>query len=315
MNKNEAQLQVIVDHINLRTLEKAKRLSVDKDFLSSVENLQKKWNIEPKAPSMEIFSTVFRVDHVLVFFAFGKKHTAEDWSQLLIDINTMIVEPNRLDPNSDFGLVVIGICFGLTRQNILERWDLLEMIATQGKYPWGDIKVEDPINELRRHTGKNWTILYLTYLLENTGFDLSKLDSSFKRWMTSSTESLKIGNIVIDHELIPIFLRILNNQLDQRGRNQDVSLRLKPGTTFRDIERMWPFVEAVMAETFEQTDKKTRIWDTFPRDSFIWEQKHLHRNTYEKAYEDYLKEHPEEEVVDLSSIIRNLSRHRKGEGQ
>ena len=103
MNKNEAQLQVIVDHINLRTLEKAKRLSVDKEFLSSVENLQKKWNIEPKAPSVEIFSTVFRVDHVLVFFAFGKKHTAEDWSQLLIDINTMIVEPNRLDPNSDFG--------------------------------------------------------------------------------------------------------------------------------------------------------------------------------------------------------------------
>lgn len=307
---NNTQHHKVVEHLTSRALEKAKRLSVDPDFHLAIEKFRKRWNMKIVPLSEELFDKVIRYDHVLVYCIFKRRPTEDEWSRLNKDLDTNIIIPFELDPDKDIGLGVAAVCFGLTRENIINQWELMKIVATQGAAPWDQIVVEDRVGRLRLYAGSVLTIAHLALMLHNNDLDLGALAPSVRRWVRHALEFLRVDDSVINPESVPTILESNGIRPNQRTQRQnEILLRIRPETTLADIQRIWPFVEVVKLENYHEETKRTRIWRNFERDSFILEKRELDESSFRDAYNVWLSNHPEEEPVDISSIIRALGRY------
>jgi hypothetical protein len=95
----------------------------------------------------------------------------------------------------------------------------------------------------------------------------------------------------------------------------DLFIKITSETSLEDIKRTWPQVEMRKKEWLRNKKNKpfptrTRVWRTYDRDIFIWRRVKEDGMSWEKAFDEWLRVHPEdaEDAVELSAVIKAVKR-------
>lgn len=117
-NRLFAKRNEIVDWKFTRTLEEAKRLSINAEFQKALETIRKRYQISPKRQGEVI-------DPQLVLGDYTVHVTEQDKEKLNSELSALAdkFDLRWFDEGDDYGLIVGALCYGLTPDNLTEHWD------------------------------------------------------------------------------------------------------------------------------------------------------------------------------------------------
>ena len=93
---------------------------------------------------------------------------------------------------------------------------------------------------------------------------------------------------------------------DPETREPFAHLPIGPDLTLQDVKDMWEMVEEArswLSDRLGEPATRPRVRRNFARDLFIWKAVNQLGQTYEAAYDEWLREHPYDEPVETSAII------------
>jgi hypothetical protein len=300
-SKNRLHKGEIREYKIQRALEKAKLLSVNSEFQAGVEKIREKWGINPSLPTD--FEDLYP-DVVIKHRVFGAEPNENELKELLTDLKKLC-ESCGMDWRFDFGLIVTSICFGLTAEDILNNWEEISFTAAKEASPGVEVVLFRKGAEDIKKMGVFLTIAYLGNLLSDSDVNLNTLPVSIREWLNFSIECTRIDEGFINPSLIPNLIKEMKAcPKDEPDGEVEIYLRIRPETVKADVDRTWPQVEMAKLEFWGETPARGRIWINYERDIFIWKKVNEEGMTYENAYDEWLIKQPDDEVVEISAIIK-----------
>ncbi len=287
----------IIEWKETRALEQAKILSVNTLFQDAINSLRQKYQINNLIGDGKIY-----VEEVLSDFT---SHLSdEEYYQLSSDLEDVARKFNLDYKGEDEGLLVAALCYGITPDNILNHWESMKFVIARTRRPGVQIVVDNHLR-LKEKIYYMIIIAHLCTQLIKLGGRISLPEPLSKMVI----EALKrFGKIETRERAETIFQRIADKKMKPK-----LYIEVVGNTTLKDVQRTWPQVELRQIEYFGQTNdvgfkKRSRVWRTYARDVFIWNKVKSDGLTYEAAYDEWLNQHPDEEVVELTAVIKSVNR-------
>jgi hypothetical protein len=297
LNKSEE----IVDWKINRTLEEAKLLSVAPEFHKAVVKLRERWKIIPCLHENII-------QPALVLRECTSHLSNEERKQMEKDIQDLAkkFDLDWLDEGEDYGLIVGAICYGLTPENLTTNWEKIQLSMASTRTP-GVRLIRYNQDHIKKLGANLIVISYLFLQLRKTGMQF-EFPEPIREVVLGALRS--VGKLGETAERATEFIQ----KLQKAHSPTDLYIKVNRNTTLEDIKRTWPQVELRKAEYLRHPEgrrnspKRRRIWRTYERDIFIWRKVKKSHMTYEAAYEEWLAAHSEEEPVEITAIIKAVSR-------
>jgi hypothetical protein len=260
--------------------EKAKILSSNKTFVDKVKALRARWNIHPHLPETGPGGPILVPENILQAWVFGEsKPSEQEWQRLREELHTELCEPFDLDWFQDEGIIVGAVCFGLTRENIIDQWDRISFTLAIYISPGVTIEVRTA-----ESPGRSYPPMVVTYLL-----DLLK----------------QYG--ISEKDLPADIQQRIEYVLKLPSQPSQLLLYIDPTTTHEDVDKTWPQVEWYKKDLWGEKGTDKREWRTYERTTFIWLKVKQNKVTYDAAYNEWLKMHPDEVPVDIAGIKKAVS--------
>jgi hypothetical protein len=285
----------IIEWKTTRALEAAKILSVNQEFQTNIQHLRKKYRIQNGIGKGEILAGV-------ALEQYTSHLDDQDYQQLIKDLQGL-AKTFELDwEGEDEGLIVAAVCYGVTPENILSHWESMKLLIAKTRISGVRLFVDSHIR-LKEKLIYMTIVSHLCTQLLRCGGKINLPDP-----LEIVFEALKsVGKIDTKERAEAMLQKIKDVKLAP-----DLYLKISRNTTIKDVQRTWPQVELRQAEIFgKDTPKKAatrRQWRTYSRDIFIWRRVKLDGLTYEAAYNEWLDAHQEEMPVEISAIIKSVSK-------
>lgn len=277
-------------------LENAKRLSVNKEFHEDIEAWRKKWGVnsgykDPYIHPMErpLFPESYKpaLPSARVIWRQRGKHLSSEERKIMFEEMKDIAHKHSLNfEGDDFGLVTVAAFYGLMPDVVIERWDQISSTISQEMssevkifiYPYINKSVEKLFLAI---------INYFVDKIEENGIVLEMPTSIQKLVSKARTRGYQIDSLDWDENVKPEML-----------------LKLSPLSSKNDISRIWPHVMFQQSRLWPDFVKKPRKWRNYERDFFIWKKVKREGYTYEKAYDLWLDNNPDDKIVEISAVIK-----------
>lgn len=291
----------IADWKITRGLEEAKLLSVNSEFQRAVAEIRKRWNIIPKVREGYIDALAELNEYASHLSDEERKSLYEDLRVLATKFN---LEWSDEDEAEDQGLIVAAVCYGLTPDTILNHWDKIKYTIAKSRTP-GIRVMRDTHSHIKEKIADMTVIAYLFLRLRNLGVKV-ELPEPIRGLVMTALKS--IGKVDTAEKAVKIIQQIQEAELPI-----DLSIRIEQDTTLEDIKRTWPQVELRKIEFLKGRGRKKarfrkRVWRTYSRDIFIWKRVNHHGQSYKEAYDEWLSNNPEEQAVEISAVIKSVSK-------
>lgn len=284
-----------------RSLEQAKALSIDSKFHNAIYKIRKRYNISPQLKE-GAFDPYILLDK-------RTSHLSDEDRELLNkDLGDLAkrfdLDWDKENESDDFGLIVVALCYGLTPDNILNHWDEMKHTIAKTRTP-GIRVISDSGHRLKQYLTSLLVIAYTFRQLWDLGIKVELPKPILDMVVTA----MKLFGKVNKPE---VALRVIES-IQKAEFPVELHLRIERSTTLEDIRRTWPQIELRKIEYLKKEEKhkskkRKRIWRTYTRDIFIWQRVHRDRITYEKAYEEWLSNNPEDDPVEITAVIKAVNR-------
>ena len=290
---------VIVDWKINRTLEEAKRLSVNSEFQMILSEIRDRYRISPRRQDKLINIGVVLDKYTAHLSAQKSKNLEQELSDLADKFHL-----NWFDEGDDYGLIVGALCYGLTPENLTTHWDQLKYSMSKTRTPGARIFLDYQDN-VKEKLISMIVISYLFLQLRKAGVPIS-LPEPIRQVIEEALKTL--GRAGETPERASEYIKKFNDtHFDPR-----VFINIELDTTLEDIKRTWPQVEMRKVELLlppakESLRPRGRVWRNYERDIFVWRKVKKHGVTYEQAYDAWLSEHPDDQVVELTAVIKSVS--------
>jgi hypothetical protein len=288
-----------------RTLEKAKRLSVNAQFQDAVQQIRERWNITPHLYK----ESWLYPDTILREWAFAHTPSNDEWQALQTDLKTHLAIPFNLDWQYDYALIVAAVCLGLTTENLSVNWEKIWAVAVQESTP--GVSLVTRTDERRKVLGAALTIAYLAKMIHDMGFSLGGLPEPIREWVQFALECCRVGSESLDIAKAPLVMKALKTGPRQPPDAElELYIRIRHDTTKADVIRTWPQVELRKVEMWGKKasvskNKRIRQWKTFQRDVELTD---LYEELadYDEVIYEYERRHPQELVPSYTDSGRPL---------
>lgn len=268
-----------------RVLEKAKILSINMSFQDDLNEIRTKWRIEAGIKEKYPHS------HPKIVLENYTKHLdPKEQRKMLSDLEDL-ARKYKLDFSKDFGLISVAVFYGLEPEILLEQWDEIKYTATSIMSLWTTDVIVHPYSDAVKESFYLATISFLLDQLNQNNIEIEIPNT--------------IRDIVNQATTGEYQLEIVNENEEFRP---EIFIRVHPSTSRKDIKRFWHRVEFEKAKLWPESGVKSRTWRTFRRDVYIWKKIRLENLTFDDAYDQWLNEHPEEEILDISTIKKGVKK-------
>lgn len=276
--------QSIIETKLHRAKQKAQALSTNEEFVKKVKALRVEWNITPSLPEVlpgEDPEEKLSPENILQKWAFSDSNASSQKRQMLMDdLETELCKPFDLNWFHDFGIIVGAVCFGLTRENILEHWDRISFTLAKEVSPGVTIEVRTKMSGDRLMSAL--AVTALLHLLEEHGISRQVLPVSIQ-------EAIK-------------YVQDLPRQTPQ------LLLHIEPNTSRNDVVRTWPQVQGYQQDLWGMPKSKTREWREYERDTAIGILVNKREMSLDEAYDAWLNDNPTVKPLSISTIKRGANK-------
>ena len=289
----------IVDWKINRTLEEAKRLSVNSEFQMMLSEIRGRYRISPRRQDRFINIGVVLDEYTAHLSAQESKNLEQELSELADKFHL-----NWFDEGDDYGLIVGALCYGLTPDNLTTHWDQLKYSMSKTRTPGARIFLDYQDN-VKEKLISMIVVSYLFLQLRKADVPIS-LPEPIRQVIEEALKTL--GRAGETPERAAEYIKKFNDTFfDPR-----VFINIELDTTLEDIKRTWPQVEMRKVEWLlppakESLRPRGRVWRNYERDIFVWRKVKKHGMTYEQAYNAWLSEHPDDQIVELTAVIKSVS--------
>jgi hypothetical protein len=283
-----------------RTLEEAKTLSVNADFQESVAEIRERYGIEPRIQSEFI-------DPGAVLQEYTKHLDEEALQKLENDLSELSRKFDLIwvDEGEDYGLIVGALCYGLTPEILTRHWGEIRYSMSKTRTPGVKLML-DTGHRMKEKLADQIVLSYLFLRLREYGISVD-LPEPIREVLKEALGN--VGRMGSTAERAAESIK----RIREKFITPELYIRIVRNTTLEDVKRTWPQVEMRKTEWLRGAGRRTspdrkRTWRTYERDIFVWRRVNRDGLTYEKSYNEWLEAHPEDEVVELSAVIRSVRR-------
>jgi|GEM_PF-1836293 len=289
----------IVDWKISRTLELAKRLSVNSEFQKALSEIRDRYRVSPRRQDKLINIGVVLDEYTAHLSEQERKNMEQELSNLANRFDL-----KWFDEGDDYGLIVGALCYGLTPDNLTRHWDQLKFSMSKTRTPGARIFL-DHQESVKQDLIGMVVISYLFLRLREAGVALS-LPEPIRRVIEEALKT--IGHAGDSAERAAQYI----NKFKDTTFDTRVLINVELDTTLEDIKRTWPQVEMRKIEWLFPGAKKGlrtrgRVWRNYERDIFVWRKVKKDGMRYEQAYDAWLNQHAEDEAVELTAVIKSVS--------
>lgn len=286
-----------------RTLEEAKRLSINAEFQEALATIRERYRISSKRQGKLI-------DAFAVLNRYADHLNEDDKKKLDSELSALAdrFSLQWFDEGEDYGLIVGALCYGLTPDNLTKHWDEIKFSMSKTRTPGARIFLDYGDN-VKNTWSAMVTISFLFLRLHETGVYLNDLPEAVREIVLEALKTLgRTG--ATDETAARAIEKVRGQFFDPK-----LFIRITSETTLEDVKRTWPQVEMrksewLRPEKTKRSPKRTRVWRMYERDVYVWRRVNEDNMTYEKAFDEWLRLHPEdaEKAVELSGVIKAVKR-------
>jgi hypothetical protein len=291
----------IIDWKVSRTLEEAKALSVNEDFQKAVAEIRQRYGIEPRIQSeIDEPGAVLR-EYTAHLDEGGREKLEGELHDLAGKFDLA-----WFDEGEDYGLIVGALCYGLTPEILTHHWEEIRYSMATTRTPGVKLMI-DSRRRLKEKLADQIVISYLFLLLKQRYGIVVEMPGPIREVIQDAFTNVRGVGRTAKGAAEAI------EKIREKHLSPELYIRVVRNTTLEDVKRTWPQVEMRKAEWLRgggrrTSLRRTRTWRTYERDIYVWRRVNRDRQTYEAAYDAWLSEHPEDEPVELTAVIRSVRR-------
>lgn len=284
-----------------RTLEEAKTLSVNAEFQKAVAEIRQRYGIEPRIQSRLVEPGAVLYEYTAHLDEGEREKLENDLAGLARQFDLAWT-----DEGEDYGLIVGALCYGLTPEILTRHWDEIRYSMSKTRTPGVKLML-DSHHRLKEKLADQIVISYLFLLLKQRYGINIEMPEPIREIIREALALVGRAGRTAKGAAEAI------KSIREKFLPPELYIRVVRSTTLEDIKRTWPQVELRKAEWFHgggrrNSPRRGRTWRTYARDIYVWRRVNRDGLTYEKAYDAWLKAHPEDVPVELSAVIRSVRR-------